>query len=121
MLFSFLQPYMVLDSLAHNDVFSTYMTSSQTMAFQNFMPFNFIPDPPNLPAPLPNPQVVWENKASLTRHRDTYPFIDPYRFKNTLREKVAVVTLAHRGIGKATALAFAQAGASVCSSSSSGT
>jgi hypothetical protein len=115
MLISFLQPYMLLASLAHDDVSSTYMTSSRTMAFQSYMPF--IPDPPNLPAPIPNPQVVWENKASLTRHRDTYPFIDPYRFQNTLREKVAIVTLAHRGIGKATALAFAQAGASVCSSS----
>jgi short-subunit dehydrogenase len=84
------------------------------MAFQSFMPFNFILDQPDLPPPIPNPQVLWENKATLTRRRDTYPFIDPYRFKNNLREKVAVVTLAHRGIGKATAIAFAQAGASVC-------
>jgi hypothetical protein len=121
MLISFLQPYMFLASLAHDDVSSPYMTSSRTMAFQSFIPFNFIPDPPNLPAPIPNPQVVWENKASLTRHRDTYPFIDPYRFQNALREKVAIITLAHRGIGKATALAFAQAGASVCSSSNSST
>ncbi|PMD43607.1 NAD(P)-binding protein, partial [Hyaloscypha variabilis F] len=84
------------------------------MAFQSFTPFNFVPDPPDLPPPMTNPRIVWENKATLTRHRDTYSFIDPYRFKNKLREKVAVVTLAHRGIGKATAIAFAQAGASVC-------
>ncbi|KAE9374736.1 NAD(P)-binding protein [Stipitochalara longipes BDJ] len=84
------------------------------MAFQSFMPFNFVPDPPDLPPPMSNPRVVWENKATLTRRRDTYAFIDPYRFKNKLREKVVIVTLAHRGIGKATAIAFAQAGASVC-------
>jgi len=84
------------------------------MAFQAFMPFNFVPDPPDLPPPAVNPQVVWENKASLTRRRDTYSFIDPYRFGNKLKGKVVVVTLAHRGIGKATALTFAQVGASVC-------
>ncbi|PVH74217.1 NAD(P)-binding protein, partial [Cadophora sp. DSE1049] len=54
------------------------------------------------------------NKSTLTKHRDTYSFIDPYRFKNQLRGKIVVITLAHRGIGRATALTFAQAGASVC-------
>jgi short-subunit dehydrogenase len=82
------------------------------MAFQTFNAF--FPDPPNLPPPVHDPHVQWENKASLTRRRDTYPFIDPYRFKNKLSKKVVIVTLAHRGIGKATAIAFAQAGASVC-------
>jgi NADP-dependent 3-hydroxy acid dehydrogenase YdfG len=57
--------------------------------------------------------VFWVNKSSLTKHHDTYPFIDPYRFKNALRKKVVVVTLAHRGIGRTTANAFAAAGASV--------
>ncbi len=78
------------------------------------MPFNLIPDPPDLPPPAADPQAVWENKASLTKRRDTYSFIDPYRFKNQLRGKVVIVTLAHRGIGKATAITFAQVGASVC-------
>jgi NAD(P)-dependent dehydrogenase (short-subunit alcohol dehydrogenase family) len=55
----------------------------------------------------------WENKTSLTKHRDTYPFIDPHRFKNSLKGKVVVITLAHRGIGSASAKSFAAAGASV--------
>jgi NAD(P)-dependent dehydrogenase (short-subunit alcohol dehydrogenase family) len=58
--------------------------------------------------------VKWENRATLTKHRDTYPFIDPFRFQNTLRGKVVLITLAHRGIGRASAVAFAQAGASIC-------
>jgi len=56
----------------------------------------------------------WERKSSLTKHRDTYSFIDPYRFKGQLTGKVVLITQAHRGIGRATAVAFAQAGASVC-------
>lgn len=56
----------------------------------------------------------YENKSSLTRHRDTYSFIDPYRFKNKLSGKIVLITQAHRGIGRSTAVAFAQAGASVC-------
>ena len=59
------------------------------------------------------PDEFWVNKSTLTRHHDTYPFIDPYRFKNALRNKVVIVTFAHRGMGKATANAFAAAGASV--------
>lgn len=59
------------------------------------------------------PDVFWENKSTLTRHKDTYTFIDPLRFRNTLRRKVVVITLAHRGIGRTTATAFAAAGASV--------
>ncbi|CZR59253.1 uncharacterized protein PAC_09145 [Phialocephala subalpina] len=58
--------------------------------------------------------VKWENKSSLTKHRDTYPFIDPFRFAKQLSGKVVLITEAHRGIGRATAVAFAQAGASVC-------
>ncbi|KAE8451875.1 hypothetical protein EG329_002716 [Mollisiaceae sp. DMI_Dod_QoI] len=58
--------------------------------------------------------VKWENKSSLTKHRDTYPFIDPFRFAKQLSGKVVLITQAHRGIGRASAVAFAQAGASVC-------
>ncbi|KAG0648305.1 Short-chain dehydrogenase reductase family 32C member 1 [Hyphodiscus hymeniophilus] len=73
---------------------------------------------PDVPAPSPSvsasdSDMYWLNKSSLTKHTDTYPFIDPYRFQNTLRHKVVVVTLAHRGMGRATANAFAAAGASV--------
>jgi len=101
-------------SLARRPRVFNCFSSTFIMAFQTFNRFNFVPDPPDLPLPVPDPQFLWENKASLTRRRDTYPFIDPYRFKNQLREKVAIVTQAHRGIGKATAIAFAQSGASVC-------
>jgi NAD(P)-dependent dehydrogenase (short-subunit alcohol dehydrogenase family) len=66
-----------------------------------------------LPSHRSASDVFWENKSSLTRHRDTYPFIDPLRFRNSLWRKVVVVTLAHRGIGRTTANAFAAAGASV--------
>jgi NAD(P)-dependent dehydrogenase (short-subunit alcohol dehydrogenase family) len=55
-----------------------------------------------------------DNASTLTKHRDTYSFIDPYRFKNKLSGKVVLITQAHRGIGRSTAVAFAQAGASVC-------
>ncbi len=57
---------------------------------------------------------MFENKSTLTKRRDTYPFIDPFRFRNKLRGKVVIITLAHRGIGRASAFAFADAGASVC-------
>ncbi|CZT05311.1 hypothetical protein WAI453_005083 [Rhynchosporium graminicola] len=59
-------------------------------------------------------EEVVDNRATLSKHRDTYSFIDPFRFKNTLRGKVVLITQAHRGIGRSTALAFALAGASVC-------
>jgi hypothetical protein len=48
----------------------------------------------------PQTQRLWHNKSSLTKRRDTYDFIDPFRFKNKLRGKIVVVTLAHRGIGR---------------------
>lgn len=60
------------------------------------------------------PSVKFVNKSSLTRHRDTYPFIDPFRFAKQLSGKVVLITHAHRGVGRASAVAFAQAGASVC-------
>jgi NAD(P)-dependent dehydrogenase (short-subunit alcohol dehydrogenase family) len=60
------------------------------------------------------PSVKWENKSSLTKRRDTYSFIDPFRFAKQLTGKVVLITQSHRGIGRSTSLAFAQAGASVC-------
>ena len=62
---------------------------------------------PSIEYSSPTPQIL-ENKSSLTRHRDTYSFIDPYRFSNTLIGKVVLITQAHRGIGRSTAVAFAR-------------
>jgi hypothetical protein len=45
-----------------------------------------------------------------TEHGDTYPFIDPR--KADLTGRSVVITGASRGIGRATAISFAQAGAS---------
>lgn len=58
------------------------------------------------------------NANSIPFH-STYPFIDPFRFQDSLKGKVVLITHAHRGIGRATALAFVQAGASVCCTGSS--
>ncbi|CAO2647165.1 Nn.00g080870.m01.CDS01 [Neocucurbitaria sp. VM-36] len=44
---------------------------------------------------------------------DTYPFIEPSKFKGALTGHVALITGAGRGLGKAAALAFARAGASI--------
>jgi NAD(P)-dependent dehydrogenase (short-subunit alcohol dehydrogenase family) len=52
-------------------------------------------------------------RSTLTPHRDTYPFIDPYRFRNALIGKIVLITNAHRGIGRASVLDFASAGATV--------
>jgi NADP-dependent 3-hydroxy acid dehydrogenase YdfG len=65
------------------------------------------------PQSPPLSDTFWDNKSTLSRRHDTYPFIDPYRFRNTLRQRIVVVTLAHRGIGRTTANAFAAAGACV--------
>lgn len=62
----------------------------------------------------PRSDERYDNRATLTKRRDTYSFIDPYRFKNKLSGKIVLITQAHRGIGRSTAVAFAQAGASVC-------
>ncbi|RDW82289.1 hypothetical protein BP6252_03401 [Coleophoma cylindrospora] len=49
----------------------------------------------------------------VTRRHDIYPFISPTLFAGTLKGKVVLITGASRGIGRATALAFANAGAHV--------
>ncbi|EJT97428.1 NADP-binding protein [Dacryopinax primogenitus] len=43
-------------------------------------------------------------------HTNVYPSIDPSNFPNTLSGKIAFITGAGRGIGRAIAIAFAQAG-----------
>ncbi|RDW70177.1 hypothetical protein BP5796_08574 [Coleophoma crateriformis] len=60
-----------------------------------------------------NTGLLLANESSLTARRDTYPFIDPFRFKDQLYGKVVLITHAHRGIGRASCLAFAAAGATV--------
>ena len=62
--------------------------------------------------PTPTPEE-WVHRSTLTRRRDTYPFIDPFRFRNTLVGRIVLITNAHRGVGKASALDFAAAGATV--------
>jgi NAD(P)-dependent dehydrogenase (short-subunit alcohol dehydrogenase family) len=52
-------------------------------------------------------------KCSLIPRNEIYSFISPDRFKGRLKDKVAFSTGAGRGLGRASALAFASAGASV--------
>ena len=52
-------------------------------------------------------------RSTITTHHDTYPYIFPSKFKGSLKGKVILLTGAGRGIGRASALAFAAAGANV--------
>ena len=55
----------------------------------------------------------WHSPSSIARHNDTYPYISPSKHAGSLSHKVVAITGAGRGIGKASSLAFAAAGASV--------
>ncbi|KAL8835655.1 MAG: hypothetical protein Q9176_006776 [Flavoplaca citrina] len=55
----------------------------------------------------------WHPKSSIDRHNNTYPHISPQKYTGSLREEIVVITGAGRGIGRATSLAFAAAGAHV--------
>jgi NADP-dependent 3-hydroxy acid dehydrogenase YdfG len=57
--------------------------------------------------------AVARRSTGITIHNDTYPFISPSRYGASLSGKVVLVTGASRNIGRATCLAFAQAGAHV--------
>ncbi|KAL8646491.1 MAG: hypothetical protein Q9226_006830 [Calogaya cf. arnoldii] len=55
----------------------------------------------------------WHPKSTIDRHNDTYPNISPEKYTGSLSNKTVVITGAGRGIGRATSLAFAAAGANV--------
>ncbi|KAI4282576.1 MAG: hypothetical protein L6R38_002825 [Xanthoria sp. 2 TBL-2021] len=55
----------------------------------------------------------WYPKSTIDRHNDTYPYISPGKYIGSLPNKIVVITGAGRGIGRATSLAFAAAGANV--------
>ena len=57
--------------------------------------------------------AVARRSTGITIHSDTYPFISPSRYRASLSGKVVLVTGASRNIGRATCLAFAQAGAHI--------
>ena len=52
-------------------------------------------------------------RSTIPIHHNTYPFISPSKFTGSLKGKVVLLTGAGRGIGRASAMAFAAAGANV--------
>ncbi|KAL8757020.1 MAG: hypothetical protein Q9199_002530 [Rusavskia elegans] len=55
----------------------------------------------------------WYPNSTIGRYTDTYPYISPEKYTGSLTNKIVVITGAGRGIGRATSLAFATAGANV--------
>ncbi|KAL8997053.1 MAG: hypothetical protein Q9169_003594 [Polycauliona sp. 2 TL-2023] len=55
----------------------------------------------------------WHTESTIDRHNDTYPYISPTKYTGSLKNKIVVITGAGRGIGRATSLAFAAAGANI--------
>ncbi|KAL8697653.1 MAG: hypothetical protein Q9224_002203 [Gallowayella concinna] len=55
----------------------------------------------------------WHAESTIDRHNDTYSYISPEKYSGSLAKKIVLITGAGRGIGRATSLAIAAAGASV--------
>lgn len=58
-------------------------------------------------------QYLFPSTSSISRHKDSYPAISPSIHDAPLRGRSILITGAGRGIGSATALAFAASGANV--------
>lgn len=54
-----------------------------------------------------------KSNSTIAHHTDTYPYISPTKYASSLDDKVVLITGSGRGIGRATAYAFAAAGAHV--------
>ena len=53
----------------------------------------------------------YQRSSQLSKHNDTYDYIHPTKYAGKLKGKTVLITGASRGIGRASAVAFASAGA----------